>query len=103
MVVILDFGSKQFWLFFIYKSPQSFLPSFKPIGLLVQENTFKIDFQDGHHDGHLLFPNGTILAFFDLQVTLMIPTKSIGLSVQEKKFKIDFQDGCHLGFLIGMI
>ena len=32
----------------------------------------KIDFQDG---GHLGFPIGTILAFFDLQVTLMLPTK----------------------------
>ena len=38
-------------------------------------------------------------AIFDLQVTLILPTK-IGLSVQEKKFKIDFQ---HPGFLIGRI
>ena len=35
----------------------------------------KIDFQDGHHGGHLGFPIGTILAIFDLQVTLMLPTK----------------------------
>ena len=35
----------------------------------------KIDFQDGGHGGHLGFPNGTILAIFDLQVTLMLPTK----------------------------
>ena len=26
--------------------------------------------------GHLVFPIGTILAIFDLQVTLMLPTKS---------------------------
>ena len=34
----------------------------------------KIDFQDGH-GGHFGFPIGTILAFFDLQVTLMLPSK----------------------------
>ena len=32
----------------------------------------KIDFQDG---GHLGFPIGTILAIFDLQVTLMLPSR----------------------------
>ena len=35
----------------------------------------KIDFQDGGHGSHLGFPIGTILANFDLQVTLMPPTK----------------------------
>ena len=73
-------------------------------GLSVQEKKRKIDFQDG---GHLGFPIGTILAIFDLQVTLMLPSKfgvnSTGLSVQEKKGKIDFQDGGHLGFPIGTI
>ena len=44
----------------------------KSIGLSVQEKKRKIDFQDG---GHLGFPIGTILATFDLQVTLMLPTK----------------------------
>ena len=50
-----------------------------------------------------------ILAFFDLQVTPMLPTefKSTGLSnVQDKKRKIDFQDGCHgshSGFSIGTV
>ena len=58
-----------------------------------------------------------ILATFDLQVILMLPSKfgvncflacleSIGLSVQEKKRKIDFQDGGHgghLGFSIATI
>ena len=33
------------------------------------------DFQDGGHGGHLGFPIGTILAIFDLQVTLMLPSK----------------------------
>ena len=35
----------------------------------------KIDFQDGHHGGHLGFPISKILAIFYLQVTLMLPTK----------------------------
>ena len=74
------------------------------IGLLVQKKQ-KIDFQDGRHGRHLGFPIGTILATFDLQVTLMLPSKFgvNGLSVQEKKRKIDFQDGGHLGFPIGTI
>ena len=35
----------------------------------------KIDFQDGGHGGHLGFPIGMILAIFDLQVILMLPSK----------------------------
>ena len=35
----------------------------------------KIDFQDGHHDHHLRLPIRMILAIFDLQVTLILPTK----------------------------
>ena len=68
----------------------------------------KIDFQDGHHGGHLGFPIRTILLFFFyLQVTLILPTKfpAIGPLVQEKR-KIDFQDGHHgdhLGFWIRTI
>ena len=54
-------------------TPQCFLPSFKSNGLSVQEK-WKIDFQDGCHGGHLEFLIGTILAIFDLQVTLMLPT-----------------------------
>ena len=34
----------------------------------------KMDFQVGHHGGHLGFPIGTILAIFDLQVIPMLPT-----------------------------
>ena len=52
------------------------LPSkFESIGLSVQEKKRKIDFQDGIHVSHLGFPISTILATFDLQVTLMLPTK----------------------------
>ena len=56
-----------------FKSPGCSLPSFKSIGLLVQEEKKrKIDFQDGRHVG---FQIETILAIFDLQVTPMLPTK----------------------------
>ena len=46
------------------------------IGHSVQEKKRKIDFQDGCHGGHLGFPISTILTIFDLQVTLMLPSKS---------------------------
>ena len=49
--------------------------SLESIGLSVQEKKQKIDIQDGVHGGHLGFPIRTILAIFDLQVTLMLPTK----------------------------
>ena len=51
-----------------------FLATLESIGLLVQEKKRKIDFQDGGHRGHLGFPIGTILAIFDLQVTLILPS-----------------------------
>ena len=41
----------------------------------VQEKKLNIDFQDSGHGGHLGFLIRTILAIFDLQVTLMLPTK----------------------------
>ena len=44
---------------------------FESIRLSVQKKQ-KIDFQDG---GHLGFPISSVLAIFDLQVTLMLPTK----------------------------
>ena len=74
MVAILDFWSKQFKQLWIYKSTQCFLPSFESNGLSVQEKKRKMDFQDGGHGGHLGFLIGTILAIFDLQVNLMLPT-----------------------------
>ena len=45
------------------------------MGLSIQGKKFKIDFQDRNCGGHLVFQIGTILAIFDLQVTLMILTK----------------------------
>ena len=43
--------------------------------LRIRKRSKKIDFQDGRHGGHHGFPIVTILAIFDLQVTLMLPTK----------------------------
>ena len=45
------------------------------------------------HGGYLAFPNETILAIFDLQVTLMTPTKFQvnWLLGQEKKQKFIFK------------
>ena len=65
----------QLELIWVYKSRGCFLPSFKSIGLLVQEKKRKIDFQDGHQGSHLGFFIGMILAIFDLQVNTMLPTK----------------------------
>ena len=100
----LGFPIKMIFAIFIYKSPWCFLPSFKPVGLWVEERKRKIDFQDGSYLG---FQIGMILTTFYPQVTPILPPnfKSAGLSVQ-KKWKIDFQDsshGGHLGFPIGTI
>ena len=53
----------------LYRSPD-YQTSFESVCLLVQK--FNIDFQD---IGHLGFPIRTILATFDLQVTLILPMK----------------------------
>ena len=44
------------------------------MGISIQEEKFKIDFQDDNCGGHLVFQIEAILAIFDLQVTLMILT-----------------------------
>ena len=109
MAAILDFPSARFSLFLIYKSPRCFLASLEATGLSVQEKKRKIDFQ---HSGHLGFPIGTILAIFDLQVTLMLPSKIFKIGVNWPDFgsgeeaKNRFSNGGHgghLGFPIGTI
>ena len=40
----------------------------------VEKKKKKKDFQDGPHGSHSGFPIGTILASFDLPVTMMLPT-----------------------------
>ena len=85
MVAILDSKSEQFKHLFIYKSPRCFLPSFKSIGISIQEEQLKI-----------YFPIGTILAIFSSTNYLSASNQvssHIGLLVQEKKGKTDFQDG----------
>ena len=56
---------------FSYFLSTSFLPCFESIGLSVQEEKRKIDFQDGRHLGFLI----RNLPIFDLQVILTLPTK----------------------------
>ena len=56
MAAIWDFLSQRSELFFIYKSPRCFLPSFESIGLSVQKKKGIIDFQDGRHSLNLGFP-----------------------------------------------
>ena len=70
----LGFLTRTILAVLIKKSPWCFLPSFKSIGLSVQEKKRKTDFQDDRHGCHLGFPIGSILAIFDLQVTPMLPT-----------------------------
>ena len=63
-------------VFLIYKSSwYSFLPSFKSVGLSVQEKKRKIDFQDGCQGSQFGLTIRTILAIFDLQDSPMLPTR----------------------------
>ena len=101
MAAILDFRSEWFQLFWSTR-PRFLLPNFVTVGLSVQEKKRKIDFQDGGHGGHLGFPIETILATFDLQITLILPTKfRVNWSFDFwEEAEIDFQDGGQLGFPI---
>ena len=82
----VTFGSGIILGIFIYKLPPNFTLSFESIGLSVQEKKRIIDFQEGRRGIYLGFPMGTILASFDLQVALILPTKyRFGISVQMKK------------------
>ena len=71
------------------KSPWYCLPSFRPVGLSVQEK-FNIDFQDACYS-HLGFPIGTISAIFDLQIArYFLPSWhfSSGEEAQNRFFKM---------------
>ena len=48
---------------------------FQPIGLLVQEKKFKIEFQEGNSGSHLEFPVRIFLAIFNLQAIQILPIK----------------------------
>ena len=69
----------------MYKSPLCFLPSFKSVGLSIQEKKQQRDFQDGGHSPYLRFFIRTKLAFFiyKLPLCFLRSYKSIGLLVQE--------------------
>ena len=81
---IWDFLLQRFELFFIYKSPRCFLPSFESTGLSVQKKKKKIDFQDGCHLGFLI---GMILTIFISSRCFLPIFKSTGPLVQENKWK----------------
>ena len=53
----------------------SFLLRLENVHLLLKFEKRKKDFQDGHQGGPLGLPISMVLAIFDLQVTLMLPTK----------------------------
>ena len=57
-------------IYFLSTILRYFIPSFEPVGFLVQEE-FYIDFQDGGHGDHLGFPIGTILTVFNLLIVPM--------------------------------
>ena len=97
MAAILDIGMERFELFWISIILRCLPSSFGSTWLMDWEMSFE-EFQDGHHGGHLGYPNRTILAILNLCVALMPPIKFLlnpthglgGVSFQE------FQDGCHL-------
>ena len=67
-----------------------------------------MDFQDGCHGGHLGFPICTLLAIFDLKVTLMLPSKfgvnwPFGSGEEAKNGFSRWLPCGHLGFPIGTI
>ena len=83
-----------------------FQPTFKSIGLSLQEKKRKLYFQD-MRPSWVSDRNIFDYCFIYKAPRCFLPSfKSIGLSVQEEKRKINFQDGCHgdyLGIPIGTI
>ena len=64
----------------------------------------KNDFQAGRHGGHLVSPIGTILAIFDLQVALMLPTQlQVNWPFYSEEPKNRVSRWPPLGFQIGTI
>ena len=72
-------GRHDFSCFWSTSHPDASLQVWSQLAFRFRRSSKKIDFQDGrldgHHGGHLGFLIGTILATFDLQVTLMLPSK----------------------------
>ena len=68
----------------------------------------KIDFQHGHHGGHLGFQMRRILAIYDLQVAPILPTKfrvnwPFGSAEEALNTFLDGHHSGHRWFLIGTI
>ena len=89
-------------IFKIFDLQIALLPTkfFESTGLLVEKKKCQIDFQYG---GHLWFLIGTIFDTFDLQVTLILPTKfwfHWPFGSREVQNRLS---SSHLGLLIGMI
>ena len=100
-----NFRLERVELILIFALPRCFLPSFRSVGLLVQEKKRKTDFEDSRHSGHLGFPIETILFLIYKSPRCFLPSfESVGLLVQENNRKIYFQEGIycgHLGFSNG--
>ena len=99
----LGFTIRTVLLFFIYKSPRCFLPSFKSFGISVQKKKRKIYFQECRHNGPLgsrpprraildIRPTRFQLLLIHKSPRCFLPIfKSIGHLIQEKKPKTDFE------------
>ena len=72
MAAILVFLSERFCLLLIYNNLLN--TTFQVNWTFNSGEEAKLDFEDGGHVGPLGFPNGMILAIFDLEVTLIIST-----------------------------
>ena len=73
-LAILDFRSNNLSYFRSTSHPNASYQVSIQMAFQFRRRSEKIDFQDGCHGGHLGFLIGIILAIFDLQVTLMLPT-----------------------------
>ena len=78
-------------------SPQCLPPSFSSIRLSIRGQMRFTDFQDGHLGGHLRYQTRTILAIWNLCVTLMPPIKfgSIRIMVWEEMSKFGLNQTHH--------
>ena len=61
--------------FWSISHPDAFYQVSSQLAFGFRRRSEKKDFQDGHHGGHLGFPISRNLATFNLQVSLMLPTK----------------------------
>ena len=90
----LVFPSLTILAIFGLKSSRCILPSFRSVGLSVQEKKRETDFQDGRHGGHIGFPIVTTFAVFvSSQLAFRFRRRN------EKSIE-DGRHGGHIGFPI---